>query len=106
MSSRNSSRTTAPTLSAGSLISTNGSFRPDPNTRRCPMLNRAIFGVLLVGVLAVGISRPAHAQFAVIDIASVTQLVSEVQQLEQQVATARSQLAQAQSEYAAITGGR
>ncbi len=70
------------------------------------MLNRAISGVLLVGVLTVGISNPAHAQFAVIDVASVTQLVSEVQQLEQQVATARSQLAQAQSEYAAITGGR
>lgn len=70
------------------------------------MLNRAIFAVLLVGVLAVGTSRPAHAQFAVIDVASLGQLVSEVQQLEQQVATARSQLSQAQSEYAAITGGR
>lgn len=70
------------------------------------MLNRAIFAVLLVGVLAVGVSRPAHAQFAVIDVASLGQLVSEVQQLEQQVATARSQLSQAQSEYAAITGGR
>jgi type IV secretion system protein VirB5 len=70
------------------------------------MLNRAIFGVLLVGVLTVGVSRPAHAQFAVIDVASLGQLVNEVQQLEQQVATARSQLAQAQSEYAAITGGR
>jgi type IV secretion system protein VirB5 len=70
------------------------------------MLNRAIFGVLLVGVLTVGVSRPAHAQFAVIDVASLGQLVNEVQQLEQQVATARSQLAQAQSEYAAITGSR
>ena len=70
------------------------------------MLNRAIFAVLLVGVLTVGVSRPAHAQFAVIDVASLGQLVSEVQQLEQQVATARSQLSQAQSEYAAITGGR
>ena len=48
----------------------------------------------------------AHAQFAVIDVAAVTQLVAQVQQLEQQLATARSQLAQAQSEYQAITGSR
>jgi type IV secretion system protein VirB5 len=48
----------------------------------------------------------AHAQFAVIDIASVTQLLSEVQQLEQQVATARNQLSQAQAEYQTITGNR
>ena len=70
------------------------------------MLNRAIVGVLLTASLAVGLSRPAHAQFAVIDVASLGQLVQEVQQLEQQVATARGQLAQAQSEYASITGGR
>jgi type IV secretion system protein VirB5 len=48
----------------------------------------------------------AHAQFAVIDVASLTQLVSEVQTLEQQLATARSELSQAQAEYQAITGGR
>ncbi|HVP34591.1 MAG TPA: type IV secretion system protein [Steroidobacteraceae bacterium] len=48
----------------------------------------------------------AHAQFAVIDVAAVTQLLTQVQQLEQQLATARSQLAQAQSEYQAITGSR
>jgi type IV secretion system protein VirB5 len=70
------------------------------------MLNRAIFAVFLAASLTVAVSRPAHAQFAVIDVASFGQLVNEVQQLEQQVATARSQLAQAQTEYAAITGGR
>lgn len=48
----------------------------------------------------------AHAQFAVIDVASVTQLISEVQTLEQQLATAREHLAQAQAEYQSITGGR
>ena len=48
----------------------------------------------------------AHAQFAVIDVASLTQLVSEVQTLEQQLATARSELTQVQAEYQAITGGR
>jgi len=70
------------------------------------MRNRAILGVFFVVTMAFGVTRPAHAQFAVIDVASLVQLVQEVQQLDQQVATARSQLAQAQSEYAAMTGGR
>ena len=70
------------------------------------MLTRTIFGGLCVALLTVGVPQPAHAQFAVIDVASIVQLVQEVQQLEQQVATAKSQLAQAQSEYAAITGSR
>ena len=67
---------------------------------------KAYPAVLLLAALALGSTVPAQAQFAVIDIASVTQLVNEVRQLEQQVATARSQLLQAQSEYAAITGNR
>src|ERR1700683_3585053 len=70
------------------------------------MLTRAISGVVLVGMLAVGGMKPAHAQFAVIDVASLAQLVQQVSTLQQQVATARSQLSQAQSEYAAITGNR
>ncbi len=53
-----------------------------------------------------GATPLAYAQVAVIDVASLTQLISEVQTLEQQVATARSQLAQAQSEYQSITGVR
>jgi type IV secretion system protein VirB5 len=48
----------------------------------------------------------AYAQFAVIDVASLAQLISEVQTLEQQVATARNQLSQAQAEYQSITGAR
>lgn len=61
----------------------------------------------LLGLLATASLAPAaHAQFAVIDIASVTQLVSQLQTLEQQLATARSELAQAQAQYQAITGDR
>jgi len=69
-------------------------------------MRKTLLTVLMVGALALGSIRPASAQFAVIDVASLGQLVNEVQELQQQVATARSQLAQAQSEYAAITGGR
>jgi type IV secretion system protein VirB5 len=70
------------------------------------MSSKTIFGVFIAVLLAIGAAKPAQAQFAVIDVASIVQLVQEVEQLQQQVATARSQLAQAQSEYAAITGDR
>ena len=58
-------------------------------------------------VLALLTATPAaQAQFAVIDVASVTQLMSQVRTLEQQLATARNQLTQAQAEFDAMTGGR
>jgi len=61
---------------------------------------------LLALTMLLGVAPAAHAQFAVIDVAAVTQLVSEVQQLEQQLATARNQLLQAQAEFQAMTGNR
>lgn len=70
------------------------------------MLPKASLSVAFLGLLAFAAARPAAAQFAVIDVASLTQLIQEYQTLQQQVATARSQLSQAQSEYAAITGNR
>ena len=48
----------------------------------------------------------ARAQFAVIDVGAITQLIAEVQLLEKQLTTARADLAQAQQEYASMTGGR
>jgi type IV secretion system protein VirB5 len=67
--------------------------------------NHTLVALSLPWLLAM-VAPAAHAQFAVIDIAAVTQLMSQVQQLEQQLATARSQLTQAQAEYQAITGAR
>jgi len=61
---------------------------------------------LMALTMFLGVAPAAHAQFAVIDVAAVTQLVSEVQQLEQQLATARNQLLQAQAEFQAMTGNR
>ena len=55
---------------------------------------------------AFGFSRSANAQFAVIDVGAIAQLVQQVQQLEQALQVAQRQLAQAQQAYAAITGGR
>lgn len=48
----------------------------------------------------------SRAQFAVIDVGAITQLILEVQQLEQALAVAQATLTQAQQAYAAITGGR
>lgn len=61
--------------------------------------------VLLLGVL-VAVTSTADGQVAVIDVAALTQLLSEVQSLEQQLLTARSQLTQAQAEFQSITGNR
>src|SRR5882724_13159255 len=48
----------------------------------------------------------ARAQFAVIDVGAITQLIAQVQILEDQLTTAREHLAQAQAEFNSITGGR
>lgn len=69
------------------------------------MLNRQAWSGFVCAALIVS-APAAHAQFAVIDVASLTQLISEVQTLEQQLATARNQLSQAQQEYQSITGSR
>jgi type IV secretion system protein VirB5 len=70
------------------------------------MRTKAIFAVLLMGLLAFGGPKAAHAQFAVIDVASLAQLIQEYETLQQQLSTAESQLNQARSAYAAITGNR
>lgn len=48
----------------------------------------------------------AHAQWAVIDVGSITQLIQEVAVLRQELTTAQEELSQARSEYAAMTGNR
>ena len=48
----------------------------------------------------------AHSQFAVIDVAAITQLVTEVQNLEQALTVAREHLAEAQTELRSMTGDR
>ena len=60
--------------------------------------------IVAFGLLAV--TPAARAQFAVIDVAAVTQLVTEVQNLEQALTIAREHLAEAQTELRSITGDR
>ena len=61
----------------------------------------------LMVTVAFAVAAPAaHAQFAVIDVAAVAQLVTEVQNLEQALTVARDHLAEAQAELRSITGDR
>jgi type IV secretion system protein VirB5 len=49
---------------------------------------------------------PAQAQFAVIDVASVTQLIQQAQTLARQLEQAQAQVTQAQTLYQSLTGSR
>jgi type IV secretion system protein VirB5 len=70
------------------------------------MFSKIVTGFVLVGLLALSGTRPAHAQFAVIDVASLAQLIQQYSTLQQELTTAENQLNQARSAYAAITGSR
>ncbi|MHB1829066.1 MAG: TrbJ/VirB5 family protein [Steroidobacteraceae bacterium] len=65
----------------------------------------SLISVLSVLVLLAA-APAAHAQWAVIDVASIRQLIQEVQTMSQQLAVEQSQLAEARQEYQAFTGSR
>ncbi|MGH8217839.1 MAG: type IV secretion system protein [Steroidobacteraceae bacterium] len=48
----------------------------------------------------------AHAQWAVIDVGAIAQLIQEVELVQQEVNTAQGELAQVRSTYQSMTGGR
>jgi len=57
--------------------------------------------------IAVLLAAPAaHAQFAVIDVGAIAQLIQQVQLTEQALTTAQGELAQAENAYRAMTGSR
>lgn len=60
---------------------------------------------ILIATLAIA-APAAHAQFAVIDVAAVTQLVTEVQNLQQALTVARDHLQEAQAQLRSMTGDR
>jgi len=61
----------------------------------------------IVGALAwLAIAPAAHAQFAVIDVGAIGQLIQQIEVMREQLAAAHDQVAQAQEEYASITGAR
>jgi len=68
------------------------------------MIRTCLFG--LIGIVLMLAAPSARAQWAVIDVSSIAQLMQQVQVLEQALNTARGQLAQAEQEYQSITGTR
>jgi type IV secretion system protein VirB5 len=66
----------------------------------------SVFALSMLVLMALGVSRPASAQWAVIDVSSIQQLIQQYEVLEQQLETLRSQLSQAEQQYAALTGQR
>lgn len=67
-------------------------------------LNTRVAALCLVASIA--IAPAARAQWAVIDVGAITQLVQQVQAMQQQLATARGQLQSAQQALQAMTGNR
>jgi type IV secretion system protein VirB5 len=67
-------------------------------------LNHRFLVVCLL--LSLVIAPAARAQWAVIDVPAIAQLVQEVQTMQQQLATARNQLQSAQQAVQAMTGDR
>ena len=60
----------------------------------------------LIACLLSAIAPRAQAQWAVIDVQALVQLMQQVQTLNQTLNTARGQLTQAQQEFQSITGAR
>jgi type IV secretion system protein VirB5 len=70
------------------------------------MLKRSSSTLLLLILGLAGSVPVARAQFAVIDVGAIVQLVQQVATLQQQLQTAENQLLQAQQEFQSMTGGR
>ena len=60
----------------------------------------------LIGVILAIAVQPARAQWAVIDVSAINQLVQEVQTLQQQLQTAEQSLVQQEAQVRAMTGAR
>jgi type IV secretion system protein VirB5 len=61
---------------------------------------------LLVMLGLMGFSLCAKAQWAVVDVGAIAQLIQQVQKMEQAIQTAENQLNQAQQQYQSMTGNR
>lgn len=70
------------------------------------MFRKITLAISLLSVLAIGSIRPAAAQWAVIDVGAIAQLIQQYMTLQEQLTTMRDHLQQARDEYAAFTGDR
>lgn len=64
-------------------------------------------GSFILGSIAcIALAPSAHAQWAVVDVGAIAQLVEQLQTMREQLTTARDQLSQARAQYEATTGTR
>jgi len=63
-------------------------------------------GALIVSLSLFPFAGPVRAQWAVIDVGAINQLVRQVADMEQALATANAQLLQAEKQLQSMTGGR
>ncbi|MEJ1962908.1 MAG: type IV secretion system protein [Gammaproteobacteria bacterium] len=70
------------------------------------MFRKALLVVPWLIVLSFGVVRPASAQWAVIDVGAIAQLIEQYETLQEQLTTARDHLEQARQEYESLTGDR
>lgn len=61
---------------------------------------------VLACLIGLGVAPASHAQWAVVDVGAITQLIQEVNYWKQQIQAMSSQLNQLQSTYNAMTGNR
>jgi type IV secretion system protein VirB5 len=61
---------------------------------------------IAVGMLSLASVSASYAQWAVVDVGAIAQLVEQVQTMQQQLDTARNQLSEQRAHYIAITGSR
>src|SRR5580692_4602514 len=57
-------------------------------------------------LVGLAVTPPSHAQWAVVDVGAITQLIQQVNYWKQQIQAMSSQLNQLQSTYNAMTGSR
>lgn len=69
-------------------------------------MKKALWMMGMVSVVSLGIQSTSYAQWAVIDVRAVAQLVQEVATLQQQLKTAQMTLTNAQQQFQAMTGTR
>src|SRR5262245_2596578 len=60
----------------------------------------------LLAVALLGVAHRAHAQWAVVDVGAIAQLVEQLSTLQEQLDTMRNQLNQARQHYQSTTGRR
>jgi type IV secretion system protein VirB5 len=70
------------------------------------MVTRRKLGLLATCLLLTAGAPAVHAQWAVIDVGAIAQLIEQVAAMYQQLETARNTLRQAEQQYRAMTGGR